>query len=104
MVLLYSTRLRRCAVTRPGSPVGLSSTLITAATSAVEGLGAGGGGIRPLVILSTTFAHNAGSLRFSSSATPPVLSLLLWQPTQCFARKGRTVLSNSPWVVCAQLV
>jgi hypothetical protein len=62
MVLSYSKRLRRRAVTRPGSmgpdavrPATVSIQSITAVLSALERAVAGGGGMVPAVRRSRTF-------------------------------------------------
>ena len=110
MVLLYSVRFSRRAVTRPGSAVAaLPSALadarpcsdsihpVTAATSAGEGCGEFLGGIVPAFSLSSTFDQTSSFWRASegswsaSRLKPAVWIRSLWQVKQFFARTGRTV-------------
>src|SRR6266545_3656425 len=95
-VLLYSTRFSRREVTRPGStvspdrPSDFSIHAVTAATSAFEGAGDPGGGIRPVLNLSRTLSQTAVELPGVSRLRFAVFTLSLWQAKQFLERKGRT--------------
>src|SRR5205809_7989790 len=102
MVLLYSTRFRRRATTRPGlseaKPEALSTPaiqLVTAAMSSFAGAGAGGGGILPVTSLSRTLSQTSGLFEAEASSENEsrlrfaMFSLALWQPAQFFVRNGR---------------
>ncbi len=113
MVLLYSARFRRRAVTRPGSAAARRSArsssvwmlCVTALICAPVGLGKPGGGISPLRTLRTILSH-VSRLRFTTStmepawpsdckSSPPAFALLLWQEVQFWLKNAPVVLSNA---------
>jgi hypothetical protein len=106
--LLYSTRFRRLAVTRPGPllasecPSDFSIHAVTAATSVFGGTGEPGGGMRPVLNLSSTFSQTVAEPPPCSRLRLAVLTLSLWHAKQFFERKGRTLFRYSAWLVsCA---
>ena len=112
MVLLYSARFRRRAVTRPGSgrlgPAASAASpprLRIHASTASTALGSGrvwpGGGISPRTSFSRTCFQRAGSPGSGpdsgkeSNSSPAVFIWRLWQPTQFWFKKGRTESRNA---------
>src|SRR5262249_5108539 len=107
IVLLYSDRLRRRRVTRPGSPIVAQSTEVSwawsqptiVAASAWSGRGFPLGGISPDSTASSTDSHVFRALRLAAvSVCLPMSSSPLgfappWQLRQYFASSGATF----PW-------
>src|SRR5260370_1611485 len=100
-VLLYWTRfsLRKVTCVGSGGSCGRSSDAsihaISRATSALAGDGDPGGGILPLLTLSSTFSQTDLELPGCSRLRFAVFTLSLWHVRQFFARKGRTLSRNS---------
>src|SRR5262249_49558572 len=108
MVFLYSARLRRRMVTRPGSRPLVQSTCAvcvsihfrTRSTSAAVGLARSAGGMSPERRFWATFSQILGCFRAAawvlkgSSDGPPRSRLWLWQVVQYLARTGATSWAN----------
>src|SRR4051794_16209226 len=103
MVLLYSTRFRRRATTRPGFPAEypaavskLSTQAVTAAMSSLGGAGSPGGGILPVMSLSRTLSQISGDLEAEAASENACrfrfaeFSFSLWQRSQFLTRNGLT--------------
>ena len=103
--LLYSTRLRRCTVVRPGFGSAAaarsnssSSQPATVSYVTASGRGRPAGGIMPLRSFATTFSHasacaptSSASSRSREIGTVPARSpLSLWQARQYCSSTGRT--------------
>src|ERR1051325_7498717 len=111
MVLLYSTRLRRRAVTRPGPAEFLTvvsdtpGTLVSHAMTAVDSAAVSGatlrGGISPAASLFRTFCHTSGCASAVAGSvkgcrlTLPMRARSLWQPRHVLDSTGTTLFWNS---------
>src|SRR5437588_12996661 len=106
MVLVYSARLRRRAVTRPGSCLVLRSALSNSAwrnwttVSSVGGRGTPLGGISPARSLRRITSQPSrcsvrdDALVNAPRSTLPLARFSLWQGEQVVARTGATVFSK----------
>src|SRR6185295_16002105 len=109
IVLLYSLRLSRWAVIRPGSEGTALSVLsnalwtnaVNAAMRSAGGFGTWGGGISPARTRRSIRSHVGRALVSDSrevnavTSNPPDASRALWHPAQVCVSSGRTDVSKS---------
>src|SRR4051794_27479756 len=108
-VLLYSVRLRRRAVTRPGLAAERRSTrsisdsirAVIALSWAGAGFGEPWGGISPVRSFRRIASHVSRLRRTESGwpngprSTPPAFAVVLWQAVQLRAKKAATDFSKA---------